>query len=86
MNPETLKLAQQKDPTLHYVRRRVENLEQVVTGKHNTATFLYKKGLMYRYFCSPTFNLGRTTKQLVVPLELRTEVMRLGHDSILAGH
>ncbi|XP_006812686.1 uncharacterized protein LOC100374860 [Saccoglossus kowalevskii] len=83
---EELKAAQKRDPTLKRARELATKGVEINTGTSNICRFLFKKGLLYRHFHSPSLEFGRTFKQLVVPSAFRLEVMKLGHDSILAGH
>lgn len=43
-------------------------------------------GLIYRMFQSPQIANGKLYKQLVVPSNMRNQVMKLAHDTIFAGH
>ena len=54
---------------------------EVVT-KDGKLKFISKKGLLYRTFEKE----GNTYSQLVVPYSLRPDVMKLGHESAMAGH
>lgn len=50
-------------------------------------TKLYvKKGLLYRQFNSPKVSNEKIFKQLVVPWKYRSLVMKLAHESLMAGH
>ena len=50
------------------------------------ATFLKKNDLLYRKFSSPNVEHGRTFTQLIVPQQYLTLVMKLAHESVMAGH
>ena len=54
-----------------------------VRGK---ASFFKKNDLLYRKFCSPNIERGRIFVQLIVLQQYRKVVMKLAHESIMAGH
>ena len=83
---EVLREAQQTDDSLKQIRNLVKSGKERQSGVGNVSRFIVKNGLIYREFQSPKIEQGRVFTQLVVPLKYRTEVMRLGHDSVLAGH
>ena len=78
--------AQEVDESLKTVRNKS------VTGQRNVASngdvYWYERhdGLIYRMFQSPHIASGKLYKQLVVPTNLRNQVMKLAHDTIFAGH
>ena len=76
MSPQTLREEQLKDPTLTKVREWTKNKE--TTGKK----YRWKKGILHRVF---TDN-DTTFTQVVVPQKYRDEVMKIGHDTPMAGH
>lgn len=43
-------------------------------------------GLIYRMFQSPQIANGKPYKQLVVPSNMRNQVMKLAHNTIFAGY
>ena len=81
LNPKQVEKLQNEDETLRNVREKVKSKTEVKT-KDGKLTFVEKKKLIYRVFETES---GRYT-QLVVPTPLRKEVMRLGHESAMAGH
>ena len=42
--------------------------------------------VLYRMYQNPWVNQGKPVKQVVVPKELRSQVLGLAHDSIMGGH
>ncbi|VDI25428.1 Hypothetical predicted protein [Mytilus galloprovincialis] len=48
--------------------------------------YILKKKLMYREFMSPKVENGKLFRQLVVPEVYRSDVMKLAHESLMAGH
>ena len=83
---EEFKEEQGKDPTLHQARKWAEiSKKKQGDNKDVVISFKVKKGLLYR--CIST-KKGVQVKQdqLVVPKRYRCSVMKLGHESIMAGH
>ena len=81
ITPAQVSKAQKDDVSLTTTRSRCEANETI--GK---ATFLKKNDLLYRKFSSPNVEHGRTFTQLFVPQQYRTLVMKLAHESVMAGH
>ena len=81
VNVENLMVMQSEDPTL----AKLWNKKETVKG-NNRHWFEKKNGLLYRYFQSPKVNTGNTIKQLVVPKQLRNQVMSLAHETMMGGH
>ena len=67
--------------SLTTTRSRCEANE--IIGK---ATFLKKNDLLNRKFSLPNVEHGRIFTQLIVPQQYRTLVMKLAHESVMAGH
>ena len=70
---------QERDETLIKCFKTLEDK----TENNSQNRYKVSNGLLYREYQSKT---GEEWTQLVVPKELRTKVMSLGHDSMLAGH
>ena len=81
---EALKLAQATDPHLDSIRRRVDSGNITVSRGLNRGEtkFVQKKGLLYRQFTKG----NKVTLQLVIPVGFRQKVLRLAHETLLAGH
>ncbi|XP_038049737.1 uncharacterized protein LOC119723244 [Patiria miniata] len=87
VSKEEILLAQQQDPTLAKLWKHVDNQDPPrVSGKANVSKYVKHRGLLYRQFQSPKVDRGRIIKQLVVPQKYRGKVLKLAHDSPLAGH
>ena len=80
---EALKQAQVDDGSLKRFWELETRKETVRYCKGSTATFMQVRGLLYRMYAD---EMGKSTKQLVVPEGLRQKVVSLAHDSILTGH
>ena len=81
ITPAQVSKTKKDDVSLTTTRSRCEANETI--GK---ATFLKKNDLLYRKFSSPNVEHGRTFTQLIVPQQYRTLVMKLAHESVMAGH
>ena len=81
ITPAQVSKAQKDDVILTTTRSRCEANETI--GK---ATFLKKNDLLYRKISSPNVEHGRTFTQLIVSQQYRTLVMKLAHESVMAGH
>ena len=58
-----------------------------LTGKGDAiVAYVEKNGLLYRKFQSQKVQNGKKFTQLVVPMRYRNVVLKLAHESILAGH
>ena len=78
---------QMDDPTLGQCRRLAESGEIKRTGRSNKTWYGYDDhGILVRYFECDTYNNGDVSKQVVVPSDLRHTVMKVAHETILAGH
>ncbi|XP_041477315.1 uncharacterized protein LOC121425354 [Lytechinus variegatus] len=79
--------SQQEDKSLEKLRKiAADGGEAKTVGKGSKVRYFYKNGLLLREYQSfPQVNRQVYT-QLVVPKPYRNQVMRLAHDSALAGH
>ena len=77
---------QASDKTLEPLRKLAKTGEVRKTGKVNESHYGFDKGILMRYYRSPKVECGNTLSQVVVPEKLRSRVMKLGHECILAGH
>ena len=75
---------QGSDPKLANIRKRVESGSVTVSpGLHRGETkFIRKNGLIYRQFS----HQGKVSLQLVVPSCFTEKVLKLAHESLMAGH
>ena len=83
---ERLKSLQKEDKCLERLHLLANKGETLRSGKENEYYFKYDKGVLTRYFKSPRIAHGDVVKQVVVPFSLREKVMKLAHESIMAGH
>ena len=81
ITPAQVSNAQKEDLSLATTRNRCEANETI--GK---ATFFKKNDLLNRKFSSPNIEHGRRFTQLIVPQQFRKLVMKLAHESVMAGH
>ena len=84
-NHEEFKNEQDCDPTLHQARKWAEIGKTKQDNKDTVISFKVKKGLLYRSV-SNKHGVQLKQEQLVVPKKYRNDVMKLGHESIMAGH
>lgn len=83
---EILRESQEGDSTLDKFRDFAESGESKVTRNGGCSKFYMQKGILFREFQSPSVNFGEKLQQVVVPVPLRNQVIRLAHESILGGH
>ena len=81
ITPAQIYNAKKEDPSLKKIKTMCDSNE--VRGK---ASFFQKNDLLYRKFSSPNFERGRIFVQLIVPQQYSEMVMKLAHESIMAGH
>ena len=53
---------------------------------NSISSYVVEQGILYRRYKSLKDENGKCIMQAVVPTQLRTEVMRVGHDSLMGGH
>ena len=84
VNRDEVKKGQEEDDTLEQIRKLVKSGEKrVCRGKNRgEVKFVKKNGLVYREYVYDK----KKHQQLVVPKLLREKVMKLAHESLLAGH
>ena len=83
---EELRREQSSDTSLDAIRRQVSSGEIKTSRNGSQSSFLVKNGLLYREFKTGFSDVGDIIYQLVVPRKFRRQVLRLAHESILAGH
>ena len=76
-----MKQAQDTDPKLDSIRRRVDSGNITVSRGLNT-NFVLKKDFTYRQFTKG----NKVTLQLVIPERFREKVLRLAHETLMSGH
>ncbi|XP_033730000.1 uncharacterized protein LOC117319277 [Pecten maximus] len=83
---DELKVEQESDATLGKFRKLTEKSEVFERGDGGHSKIYYHKGILYRKFYSPRTANGKVFRQLVVPEKFRQTVLKLAHESIMAGH
>ena len=84
VSKDEVKKGQEEDDSLEQIRKLVRSGEKRICRGRNRGEvkFVKKNGLIYREY---TYN-GRNHQQLIVPKTFRERVMKLAHESLLAGH
>lgn len=83
-SPEEIKLAQEEDHSLDKVREMLSSGTEKISKGGGKSVFVTKKGLIFRKFRSTSED--QAASQLVVPKKYRTTVLKLAHESTMAGH
>ena len=63
--------------------REMDSVRERGEGK---SWFSVQDDVLYRIFVSENFNNGKEVKQVVVPKQLRQQVLAMAHDSLTGGH
>ncbi|XP_062602901.1 uncharacterized protein LOC134264647 [Saccostrea cucullata] len=86
VSPEDLQKEQRDDKTLKKLRDTAEKgiVKQFSDG--GSSKIYFRKQLLYREFSSPRVSNGKVFRQLIIPKQYRDMVMKLAHESIMAGH
>lgn len=81
INQRIFKIEQAEDKSLDLCRNKVG---QVFFGRGSTEySFVMQKGVLYRHY---RLSSGKIVQQVVVPRKLRSQVLQLAHESLMAGH
>ncbi len=83
---EEFRKAQSDDGSLDKARERAVSGEKLVKKNGAEAWFRQDRGLVFRYFQSQKVENGKVFKQVCVPKSLRDKVLKIAHDSLMAGH
>ncbi|XP_060071934.1 uncharacterized protein LOC132551808 [Ylistrum balloti] len=86
IDPEDFKDAQKSDESMAKIREMAVSGDVKERRDGGKSHFFTRNSLVYREYNSPSSLQGRIFKQLVVPSKYRQKVMRLAHDSMMAGH
>ncbi|XP_033736589.1 uncharacterized protein LOC117324870 [Pecten maximus] len=84
--PEEIKETQKADGTLSKYWHLAKDAAVKDRTDRGSSRFYVSRGLLYREFQSPSVGNGRVFKQLVIPEKLRSTVLQLAHDTMMAGH
>jgi hypothetical protein len=74
---------QERDETLHAIAEKILSGSVRKCKNGGSSRFLKRKGFMNREYATPD---GRKYQQLVVPKKFRVHVLRVAHESTMAGH
>ena len=83
---DDLRTEQRADPTLSQCYKWAEDSDPKIGKDGSVSTYLLMKGILYREHKSPPKDGNVTTQQVVLPKKLRTQVMKIAHESLLGGH
>lgn len=86
VSPEDTKKEQEEDTTLRKVRILAQEGKEMTNEGNSVVSYIQKNGLLYRKFKSPKVYMGKEFTQLIVPSKFRDTVLKLAHETILAGH
>ena len=86
ITPGEFRTKQKEDEDLKKCFAKAEKGEEPFQRKHNQYWYEIRDGLLYRIFQCLKPGQRCEVKQLVVPTTLRGQIMKLAHESILAGH
>ena len=82
VTPEIVSKLQQEDETLKKVRDQNTDIKR--TRGKNSSYYTVTNNILYRIYQQE--NSDNQVEQVVVPKELRTQVMGLAHESMIRGH
>ena len=85
INANEIQAKQREDETLKKVFELATLQKEKVTGE-NVSRFIFRKGILMREFKLQKIEHGKSFMQLVVPSSLRIHVMKVGHETMMAGH
>ncbi len=83
---ENIEHEQQSDASLFKIREHVSSKKEFKKTNGTKMSYVSKNNLIYREFESQKVERGKKFCQLVVPEIYRKEVMKLAHESLMAGH
>lgn len=86
VSPEDIKNEQQSDATLKKLHVLAQEGKEIISKNKSVVKYLQKNGILYRQFKSDKVQNGKDFNQLVVPVKYRDIVLKLAHESVLAGH
>ncbi|XP_071101021.1 uncharacterized protein [Haliotis cracherodii] len=76
---------QQQDSSLDKVRKLVEE-GKIRETRHSTSSYYIENDMLYRKHTFTKFDKGKQVVQAVVPVGLRTQVMKVSHEALMGGH
>ncbi len=81
-----LKLEQEKDASLERIFQKVKEKEEPRVTKASMTWFEIDKGVLYRRHKQLNHPQDPVLKQIVVPRERRPMILKVAHETIMAGH
>ncbi|XP_071098994.1 uncharacterized protein [Haliotis cracherodii] len=75
---------QQQDSSLDKVRKLVEE-GKIRETRHSTSSYYIENDMLYRKHTFTKFDKGKQVVQAVVPVGLRTQVMKVSHEALMGG-
>ena len=81
---ESLRREQQLDSSLSHYFKLAENSDPKIGKDGSVTRFLVEKGILYREYKSTHADVNDL--QVVLPQSLRSQVMKIAHESLLGGH
>lgn len=85
ISPEQMKHYQLSDESLSDIRQQEKRGEIIDCKDGSTVNYFIKQGLYYRQYRKEG-DSPKVIKQLVVPRELRANVLKTAHDGVMSGH
>jgi transposase InsO family protein len=82
-SPSEIAKAQEEDPTLGKLRSMCKE-GSIKTTPRGTVKYIVENQLLFRVFTHKPD--GKQVRQLVVPKKYRNDVMKVGHETLFAGH
>ncbi|XP_048255087.1 uncharacterized protein LOC125381692 [Haliotis rufescens] len=76
---------QQQDSSLDKVRKLVEE-GKIRETRHSISSYYIENDMLYRKHTFTKFDKGKQVVQAVVPVGLRTQVMKVSHEALMGGH
>lgn len=86
ITPKDIEMSQKGDHSLDKIRRHMADAKDIPGKNQATIRYFEKNGLIYREFQSVRVRNGQKFSQLVVPSQYRKSVLKLAHESQMAGH
>ena len=83
---EDLQREQRLDPSLTHYFKLAEDSELKIGKDGSVAKFLTVNSILYREYQSPHVDGNNPIQQVVLPKKLRSQVMKIAHESLLGGH
>jgi hypothetical protein len=83
---DEVKAKQTYDVSLSKCRENARSNTPYVSRSGAKSSFVVVRELLYRHFQSDKIENGKLFKQLCVPSDLRNDVLKLAHDSVMGGH